>query len=87
MSQFQDNTSAERQIRIIEDRIREQEARLRSMIVRGAPTQSAEDALRKLYATLREVTGADPSHPDPRALHRGLLDRRPRRMHGDKWPR
>lgn len=42
-------------IREVEQRIREQEARLRRMIVQGAPTQSADDVLTKLQATLRQM--------------------------------
>ena len=42
-------------IREVEQRVRDQEARLKRMIVQGAPTQTAEDLLQKLRATLRET--------------------------------
>ena len=84
MSQHPSTASTQRQIQAIEDRIREQEARLSAMIVRGTPTQAAEDDLRKLYATLRDMKALHPSHPDARTLHRGLLNRAPRSLHGDK---
>jgi hypothetical protein len=47
--------AADRHIQVAEDRVREQEARLRRMIVQGAPTQSAEDLLRRLGATLQAL--------------------------------
>jgi len=81
VSQDHSTASAQRHIRAIEDRIRKQEKRFETMIVRGALTQSAEDELRKLYATLQEMRGLDRSHPDSRTLHRDLLGRPPRRLH------
>lgn len=55
MSQAQSPAAADRLIEAAEARVREQEARLRSMIVQGAPTQTAEDLLRQLHATLQEM--------------------------------
>jgi hypothetical protein len=42
-------------IKAAEERVRVQEARLRSMIVQGAPTQAAEDLLRQLHAILQDM--------------------------------
>lgn len=46
---------ADRHIREIERRVAEQRARVQRMIVQGAPTQSAEDILTQLCATLRQM--------------------------------
>jgi hypothetical protein len=86
MSQSHNSSPADGTIHDIEKRIQEQEAQLQRMIVRGTPTQAAEDQLRRLYARLREMKGVDPSYPDGRTLHRGLLKRPPRRIN-DRWPR
>jgi hypothetical protein len=55
MTRPQSTAADERLIEAAEERVREQEARLRSMIVQGAPTQAAEDLLRQLHATLRQM--------------------------------
>ncbi|HEX5959231.1 MAG TPA: hypothetical protein VFY92_11345 [Hyphomicrobiaceae bacterium] len=43
--------SADRDLRQAEARVREQEAHVLRLIVQGAPTQVAEDLLRRLTAT------------------------------------
>jgi len=43
--------SAEKEILEAEKRVRDQEAHVLRLIVKGAPTQSAEDLLRRLMAT------------------------------------
>ena len=42
-------------IREAEDRVRRQEAQVLRLIVQGAPTQSAEDRLRQLTATVQAM--------------------------------
>ena len=71
MSRPQTAASADKLILAAEERVREQEARLRSMIVQGAPTQAAEDLLRQLHASLREMK-------EHRRLLRGSQRRPPR---------
>ena len=46
---------AEKEIREAEARVREQEAHVLRLIVQGAPTQSAEDLLRQLMATVEAM--------------------------------
>jgi hypothetical protein len=46
---------AEGDIREAEDRVRRQEAHVLRLIVQGAPTQSAEDQLRRLTATVEAM--------------------------------
>jgi hypothetical protein len=55
MTQPHSTTAADKLIAAAERRVTEQEERLRSMIVQGAPTQAAEDLLCQLHATLREM--------------------------------
>jgi hypothetical protein len=43
-------------VRDIQERIAQQEALMRRMIVQGTPTQGAEDQLRELQRTLRRMT-------------------------------
>ena len=43
------------QIRKMEERIREEEARMRRMILKGVPSQSGDDQLRGLRETLRQM--------------------------------
>jgi hypothetical protein len=47
--------SAREEIREIERRISDQQANLKRTIMQGCPTQAAEDALRKLQATLQRM--------------------------------
>jgi hypothetical protein len=46
-------------VRKAQQRVDEQRARLHSMIVRGFPTQAAEDLLCRHYAELRKLSAAD----------------------------
>lgn len=55
MSLSHNSTSGDTQIRKIEERIQEEEARLRRMILQGVPTQSGNDQLRELRATLQQM--------------------------------
>jgi hypothetical protein len=55
MAQAYDPTRTDQRIRNIERRIKDQEALVRRMIMQGSPTQSAEDLLRELTATLRQM--------------------------------
>jgi hypothetical protein len=47
--------SGDTQIRKMEERIREEEARMHRMILRGGPSQSGDDQLRGLRETLRQM--------------------------------
>jgi hypothetical protein len=47
--------SGDTQIRKMEERIREEEARMRRMILKGVPSQSGDDQLRGLRETLRQM--------------------------------
>ena len=47
---------AEEQILEARKRVEEQKAKLQGMIVKGAPTQAAEDLLCKLHEALRRMT-------------------------------
>jgi phage protein D len=46
---------ADADVRAAEARVREQEAQVLRLIVQGAPTQFAEDVLRKLMATAKAM--------------------------------
>lgn len=50
-SQGEGYFSSDRELRETEARVREQEAHVLRLIVQGAPTQMAEDLLRRLIAT------------------------------------
>jgi hypothetical protein len=55
-------------VRKAQRRVDDQRARLHSMIVRGFPTQSAEDLLCRHYVTLRKLSatdGSDGGQPAP----------------------
>lgn len=55
-----ENTSLNaRNVRKAQRRVDDQRAKLHSMIVRGFPTQSAEDLLCRHYVTLRQLSDAD----------------------------
>ena len=55
-----ENTSFNaRNVRKAQRRVDDQRAKLHSMIVRGFPTQSAEDLLCRHYVTLRQLSDAD----------------------------
>ena len=47
--------SGDTQIQKMEERIREEETRMRRMILKGAPSQSGDDQLRGLRETLRQM--------------------------------
>jgi hypothetical protein len=49
---------ADRQLSEVERRIADQQAYVRGMIVRGAPTQAAEDRLRELEQKLMHLRAA-----------------------------
>ena len=55
MPQHQTILSADYEVQQAQQRIDDQTALLQRMIVQGAPTQSAEDLLSELYATLRKM--------------------------------
>lgn len=55
MSLSHSSASGDAQIRKMEERIQEEEARLHRMILQGAPTQSGDDQLRELRATLQQM--------------------------------
>ncbi len=55
MSQPDHTALADRCIRQAQQRVDEQRAKLQRMIAQGAPTQSAEDLLSQLCATLRQM--------------------------------
>lgn len=85
MSRPQTTASADKLILAAEERVREQEARLRTMIVQGAPTQAAEDLLRQLHTTLQEMkerrrllrASQLRPPPSPRASAHGRRDPKP----------
>ncbi len=53
--------SGDTQIRKMEERIREEEARMRRMILKGVPSQSGDDQLQRLRETLRQMKARGPS--------------------------
>ncbi len=55
MAQSFDLGRAEAQILEARKRLAEQKAKLESLIVKGAPTQAAEDVLCKLHETLERL--------------------------------
>ena len=59
MSGSQNTSFNARNVRKAQRRIDDQRVRLHSMIVRGFPTQSAEDLLCRHYVTLRRLSDAD----------------------------
>ena len=52
--------SGDTQILKMEERVREEEARMRRMILKGVPSQSADDQLRRLRETLRQMKARGP---------------------------
>ena len=60
MSLFRGTPASDTELRKIEERIREEEARQRRMILQGMPTQAGDDLLRQLRATLQKMKGQRP---------------------------
>jgi len=54
------SSSGDTQIRKMEERVREEEARMRRMILKGVPSQSGDDQLQRLRETLRQMKARGP---------------------------
>jgi hypothetical protein len=84
MTQPHSTAADDKLIQAAEERVREQEERLRIMIVQGTPTQAAEDLLRQLHATLEEIK----EHRRLLRASQGRLPPSPRTStHGRRGPR
>ena len=54
------SSSGDTQIQKMEERVREEEARMRRMILKGVPSQSGDDQLQRLRETLRQMKARGP---------------------------
>ena len=54
------SSSGDTQIRKMEERVREEEARMRRMVLKGVPSQSGDDQLQRLRETLRQMKARGP---------------------------
>ena len=54
------SSSGDTQIRKMEERVREEEARMRRMVLKGVPSQSGDDQLQRLRETLRQLKARGP---------------------------
>jgi hypothetical protein len=55
MSLSRSTPSGDADIRKVEDRIREEEARQRRLVLQGVPTQAGDDVIRQLRQTLQRM--------------------------------